>query len=180
MPPSLAPTTMGPTSRGCTTRMGTAPPTGACGTVPMWPRPRSPHPVSPVSRRDQRAVVACSVAAISSAAAGQIPASAPEPADDGSRLVGRWTGPTNLRALAGDATPEDRAYLDQHLAADRGGNLARIVALLDAVRPGRTRSAAAWRAAVTAELAIPVEFADRIFDLLVRAGWAAASDEEDN
>ena len=92
----------------------------------------------------QRAVVACSVAAIASAAAGQIPASAPEPTDDGSRLVGRWTGPTNLRALAGDATPEDRAYLDQHLAADRGGNLARIVALLDAVyRPGRTRSAAA-------------------------------------
>jgi hypothetical protein len=128
----------------------------------------------------QRAVVACSVAAIASAAAGQIPPSAPEPADDGSRLIGRWTGPTNLRALAGDATPDDRAYLDEHLAADRGGNLARIVALLDAVRPGRTRSAAAWRAAVTAELAVPVEFADRIFDLLVRAGWAAASDDEDH
>jgi hypothetical protein len=120
------------------------------------------------------------VAAITTAVAVQIPASPPESADDGPRLVGRWTGPTNLRALAGDATADDRAYLNRHLAADRGGNLARVLALMDAVRPGRTRPAAAWRAALTAELAIPVEFADRIFSLLVRAGWAADPDEGDS
>lgn len=125
-----------------------------------------------------RAALTASVESVAVAVAAQLPPDREGVPRTGSPvLVGSWPGPANLRALLADATPEDRAWLDGRLAEDRGGNLARLLALADAVRPGRTREDAAWHAALAAELPIPAAFADRAFDLLIRAGWAAHRDE---
>lgn len=93
---------------------------------------------------------------------------------DRSVLSPGWSGPVNLRALMEAAQPADRDWLDARLAEDRGGTYARAVALLRALDGRRDRYAAAWWAAYSSELAIPVGFAERLFDMLHRAGWAAA------
>ncbi|MFV2084257.1 hypothetical protein [Micromonospora sp. LOL_021] len=78
-------------------------------------------------------------------------------------------GPVNPRALA--ATAADRAWLAERLAEDRGGSHARVLTLLRAVDGRRGRRSAAWWAALAGELPISVAFADRVFDMLHRAGW---------
>jgi hypothetical protein len=90
----------------------------------------------------------------------------------GEVLTRCWPGPVNVRALAEAATPADRDWLDARLADDRGGNYARVTALMRAIDGRRDRGSAAWWAAISSELAIPVAFADRVFDMLCRAGYA--------
>jgi Peptidase family M28 len=95
-----------------------------------------------------------------------------QPATRGPALARNWPGPANLRALAAAASPADRNWLDQQLAADRGGNYARALALMRSTNGARDRHEASWWAAVSSELAIPAPFAARFFDLLCQAGWA--------
>jgi hypothetical protein len=83
-----------------------------------------------------------------------------------------WDGPANLRALAEDAWPEDREWLSAKLAADRGGNYARALALMRGVNGERSRPELAWWAALSSELPMPLSFAERFIDMLSRAGWA--------
>ena len=95
-----------------------------------------------------------------------------EPASpDGPVPVRGWTGPINLRALAEAAEPADRRWLDGRLAEDRGGNYARVTALLRAIDGVRDRRAIAWHAALASGLPVPIALADHVFDLLDRAGW---------
>ncbi len=86
-------------------------------------------------------------------------------------LVRCWAGPANLRALAGAACPADQHWLNDRLAADRGGNYARALALMRAIDGDRCRSEATWWAALSSELAMPLSFAETFLDLLTRAGW---------
>ena len=104
------------------------------------------------------------------------PPAGPEPALgqlDNRVLVRRWPGPANLRALVEAAAPGDRGWLDEQVAADRGGTYALALALLCGLDGKRGRRDAAWWAALASELPVPVGFADRFFDLVCRAGWAA-------
>jgi hypothetical protein len=89
----------------------------------------------------------------------------------GPALVSCWAGPANLRALAGDARPADRDWLNERLAADRGGNYARALALMRGVNGERSRAELAWWAALSSELPIPLSFAETFLDLMSRAGW---------
>ncbi len=82
-----------------------------------------------------------------------------------------WEGPVNLRALAVAARPADRDWLDDRLAADRGGNYARAIALMRGVDGRRDRDEVAWWAALSSELTMPVSFAGSFLDLLCQAGW---------
>jgi hypothetical protein len=100
------------------------------------------------------------------------PALPPAPADHGKVLRRNWAGPVNLRALAEAACPADRDWLERQLAADRGGNYARAVALMRGVDGDRDRDQVTWWAALSSELPIPVTFADRFLDLMSLAGWA--------
>jgi len=93
----------------------------------------------------------------------------------GSALVRCWAGPANLRALAEDAEPADREWLNARLAADRGGNYTRALALMQGINGERSLGELAWWAALSSELAMPVNFAETFVDLLSRAGWARAS-----
>ena len=77
----------------------------------------------------------------------------------------------NLRALAGAADPADRDWLDDRIAADRGGNYARALALMRAVNGERDRDQVTWWATLSSELPMPAAFADRFLDLMSRAGW---------
>ncbi len=86
-------------------------------------------------------------------------------------LIRCWAGPANLRALAEDAAPLDRDWLNEALAVDRGGNYARALALMRGVNGERDQAEVAWWAALSSELAIPVAFAETFVALLVRAGW---------
>jgi hypothetical protein len=95
---------------------------------------------------------------------------------DGEVLVRGWAGPANLRALAAAATPADRDWLEDELARARGGSYARALALLHSLDGRRDRREAAWWAALSSELPVPVAFAERFFDLLCRAGWAVCAD----
>jgi hypothetical protein len=99
------------------------------------------------------------------------PARPPDPDSRGKALVRRWTGPSNLRALAEAASQADRAWLEHRLAEDRGGNYARAVALMRAVNGERDREEAIWWAALSSELPMPVAFADRFLDLMSLADW---------
>lgn len=103
------------------------------------------------------------------------PASATAQAGGGAALDRRWHGPANLRALAEAAAPADRRWLDEQLAADRGGNYARAIALMRSLNGERDRQQACWWAALSSELPIPWPFARRFLDLLCRAGWASAA-----
>ena len=58
------------------------------------------------------------------------------------------------------------------LAADRGGNYARALALMRGINGERDQAEVAWWAALSSELAIPVAFAETFTALLGRAGWA--------
>ncbi len=87
-------------------------------------------------------------------------------------LTRNWTGPANLRGLAEDACAEDKRWLDEALAVDRGGNYARALALMRGVNGERDQAEVAWWAALSSELAIPVAFAERFAAMLGRAGWA--------
>lgn len=80
----------------------------------------------------------------------------------------------NLRALTEAACPVDRDWMEHQLAADRGGNYARAVALMRAVNGDRDRDEVAWWATLSSELPIPVTFADRFLDLMSTAGWATS------
>jgi hypothetical protein len=86
-------------------------------------------------------------------------------------LVRCWAGPVNLRALAEDAVPADRDWLNDMLTADRGGNYARALALMRGVNGERDQAEVAWWAALSSELAIPAAFAEKFTALLRRAGW---------
>jgi hypothetical protein len=110
--------------------------------------------------------------------AAQLPAPRLDPAvgsaddsDGAPALVSCWAGPANLRALAGDARPADREWLNEKLAADRGGNYARALALMRGVNAERSRAELAWWAALSSELPIPLSFAETFLDLMSRAGW---------
>jgi hypothetical protein len=85
--------------------------------------------------------------------------------------VPTWDGPVNLRALTEAATPDDQTWLAARLAEDRGGGYARMLALCRALDGRRDTRAAAWWAALAAELPIPADFAERFFAVLARAGW---------
>lgn len=91
----------------------------------------------------------------------------------GPALARHWAGPANLRALAEDAGPADREWLNERLAADRGGNYARALALMHGVNGHRSRSEVAWWAALSSELPMPLAFAETFLDLLSRTGWSA-------
>jgi hypothetical protein len=86
-------------------------------------------------------------------------------------LIRNWTGPANLRGLAEDACADDKRWLDEALAVDRGGNYARALALMRGVNGERDQAEVAWWAALSSELAIPVAFAERFAAMLGRAGW---------
>lgn len=119
------------------------------------------------------------LALITTAAATRLARPGPEPEPgraDRDVLTRRRPGPANLRAVAEAAMPTDRDWLDARIAEDRGGNHARALALLGGVNGVRSRRDAAWWAACASEVPIPVEFADRFFDLLCRAGWVTAED----
>jgi hypothetical protein len=114
------------------------------------------------------------VESIATAAAARL---APAPGGDpaaGPALERRWAGPVNLRALAGAACPSDRDWLDERIAADRGGNYARALALMRAVNGERDRDQVTWWAALSSELPMPAAFADRFLGLMSRAGWTRA------
>jgi len=96
------------------------------------------------------------------------------PDDHGGALERNWAGPVNLRALTEAACPADRDWMEHQLAADRGGNYARAVALMRAVNGDRDRDEVAWWATLSSELPIPVTFADRFLDLMSTAGWATS------
>jgi hypothetical protein len=97
------------------------------------------------------------------------PAREPEDADV---LSPTWDGPMNLRHLAECAAPDDRRWLAEVTARDRGGGYASLLALARGVDGRRDRRAVAWWAALTSELAIPVPVARRFLRLLCDAGWA--------
>jgi hypothetical protein len=99
------------------------------------------------------------------------------PDDHGKALRRNWAGPVNLRALAEAACPADRDWLEHQLAADRGGNYARAVALMRAVNGDRDRDEVTWWAALSSELPIPVTFAGRFLDLMSLAGWTTSRDD---
>jgi hypothetical protein len=80
----------------------------------------------------------------------------------------------NLRALAGAAVPSDRDWLDERIAADRGGNYARALALMRGVNGERDRDQVTWWATLSSELPIPAAFAGRFLDLMDRTGWIRA------
>ena len=90
-------------------------------------------------------------------------------------LVRCWAGPANLRALAGEVSPADRRWLDDRLAADRGGNYTRAQAMMRGVNGERDRSDLFWWAALSSELPIPLSFAEGFLDLMFQAGWARMS-----
>jgi len=113
-----------------------------------------------------------SVHAVLAERAGPVPPESPAGRDDPAVLDRAWAGPANLRALAEAAGPADRTWLAARLAQDRGGGYARALALLRALDGRRSRRAAAWWAALSSELPVPLDFADRFLDLAVRAGWA--------
>ncbi|MGH3632263.1 MAG: M28 family peptidase, partial [Sciscionella sp.] len=94
-------------------------------------------------------------------------------AADGTALERHWNGPVNLRALAAAARPEDRGWLADQLAADRGGNYARSTALMRAVNGRRDWYEATWWAALSSELPITREFASRFLGLLGGTGWTS-------
>jgi hypothetical protein len=77
-------------------------------------------------------------------------------AGSGPALVRRWAGPANLRALAEEAGPADLEWLNERLAADRGGNYARALALMHGVDGARSRGELAWWAALSSELPMPL------------------------
>jgi hypothetical protein len=110
------------------------------------------------------------VASIATAAAGRLPALGAEPGA-GPALERCWPGPVNLRALAGAADPADRDWLDDRIAADRGGNYARALALMRGVNGQRDRDQVTWWATLSSELPMPAGFAGRFLDLMSRAGW---------
>lgn len=89
----------------------------------------------------------------------------------GPALVRCWDGPANLRALAQDASRADREWLDERLAADRGGNYARALALLHGINGQRGLGELAWWAALSSELPMPLAFAETFIDLARHAGW---------
>jgi peptidase M28-like protein len=109
-------------------------------------------------------------AAANSPSQGGPAGSANEPA-----LVRCWSGPANVRALAEDATAADRDWLAARLAADRGGNYARVLALLSGVNGERNRDEVAWWAALSSELPISLSFAETFLGLASRAGWVRMS-----
>lgn len=117
------------------------------------------------------------VDSIAAASAERLPAPAAPSAsaDHGKALRRNWAGPVNLRALAEAACPADRDWLEDRLAADRGGNYARAVALMRGVNDDRDRDEVTWWAALSSELPIPVTFAGRFLDLMSTAGWVIAS-----
>ncbi len=92
-------------------------------------------------------------------------------AADAEVLVPHWNGPMNLRHLAECAEPDDRSWLDEVTAHDRGGGYARLVAITRGLDGRRDGGAVAWWAALTSELAVPVPMARRFLLLLRRAGW---------
>jgi hypothetical protein len=110
------------------------------------------------------------------AAARRLPRDAAAPRAAGPALERRWPGPANLRALAEAARPPDRDWLTDQLAADRGGNYARAVALMHAVNGERDRQEVTWWAALSSELPMRGAFADRFLDLLAAAGWTSCGD----
>jgi hypothetical protein len=99
----------------------------------------------------------------------------PEPDGSGPVLVPNWVGPFNLRALAGSVA--DRHWLDARIAADRGGNFARMHALVRGLDGRRTRSEVAWWAALASELPMSESFVAAFLDILVAAGWALSTGE---
>jgi len=114
------------------------------------------------------------VTSIADAAAGRLTGAGDGAADHlaGPALARSWPGPANLRALAEAAPADDRAWLDAWLARDRGGSYARALALMHSLNGERDRQGMAWWAALSSELPIQADFADRFLDLLCRAGWA--------
>ncbi|MFV2010761.1 MULTISPECIES: DUF4910 domain-containing protein [unclassified Micromonospora] len=120
------------------------------------------------------------LADVSATAVDRAPCVEPSADDEASGpvLARAALGPVNPRALA--ATAADRAWLAERLAEDRGGSHARVLTLLRAVDGRRGRRSAAWWAALAGELPISVAFADRVFDMLHRAGWVVpVPDPED-
>lgn len=97
----------------------------------------------------------------------------------GSALLRCWAGPANLRALAENAWPADQDWLNGKLAADRGGNYARALALMRGVNGERSRGELAWWAALSSELPMPLSFAETFVDLLGRAGWVRTDGQGD-
>lgn len=97
----------------------------------------------------------------------------------GPALFRCWAGPANLRALAEDASPADREWLNAKLSADRGGNYARALALMRGINGERNRGELAWWAALSSELAMPLSFAETFIDLLIRAAWARTDSQGD-
>jgi hypothetical protein len=93
----------------------------------------------------------------------------------GPALVRAWAGPANVRGLMQDACPADREWLNERLAADRGGNYTRALALMNGVNGERSRGELAWWAALSSELPLSLSFAETFLDLLSRAGWARAA-----
>lgn len=96
----------------------------------------------------------------------------PREPDDGDVLTARWDGPMNLGQLTERADPDDRRWLAEITAYDRGGSFARLLALARGIDGHRDRRAVAWWAALTSGLAIPVPMANQFLATLSRAGLA--------
>lgn len=93
--------------------------------------------------------------------------------DDAEVLSPTWNGPMNLRHLAECADPDDRGWLAEVTAHDRGGSYARLLAIARGLDGRRDAHAVAWWAALSSELAVPLPMAQRFLRLLRRTGWAA-------
>lgn len=122
------------------------------------------------------------IGAVIEAASARLPAPSLDSgaADSGGPALLRcWAGPANLRALAEDACPADREWLNAKFAADRAGNYARALALMRGVNGERNRDEVAWWAALSSELPMPLGFAETFIDLLSRAGWTRTAGQVD-
>jgi hypothetical protein len=132
----------------------------------------------PAARAAASWIEAATEMIIKSTPAGTVaPAELAKPAGlaDQHPLMRGWPGPANLRALLASAPPRQRDWLEDRLAADRGGTYARALGLLRGLDGRRDRLAVAWWAALATELPMPVEFADRFLDLAQQAGWVSVA-----
>ncbi|MFI9235620.1 DUF4910 domain-containing protein [Streptomyces sp. NPDC053079] len=113
------------------------------------------------------------VAAALAQLAGDGPAHAPPPPDPDRWVPERtWAGPFNLRALLGDALPEDRAWFLERMAEDERGWYARAMALAQGLDGATDARQVVERAALDSLLPFEAGSAERFLTLMRRARWS--------
>jgi hypothetical protein len=87
-------------------------------------------------------------------------------------LLRRWEGPFNLHGLLEAATPGERLWVRQSLARDKG-LYALMLALALAIDDTSDFEGVVRAAAYSSRLRVEKGFAERFFQILLDAGWAA-------